>query len=65
MIKTLVLAHRDASKVAPENTAAAFQKAIQMGADGVGLDVHLTKDKKLIVLYDEQVDRTTNGSTYI
>lgn len=65
MINTLVLAHRGASKIAPENTAAAFQKALQMGADGVEFDVHLTKDKKLVVIHDERVDRTTDGSGYI
>lgn len=65
MIKTLVLAHRGASKIAPENTEAAFQKAMQMGADGVELDVQLTKDKKLVVIHDERVDRTTNGIGYV
>jgi glycerophosphoryl diester phosphodiesterase len=65
MNNTLILAHRGASKIAPENTAAAFQKAFQVGADGIEFDVHLTKDKKLVIIHDERVDRTTNGIGYI
>ena len=60
-----ILAHRGASKIAPENTAIAFQKAFEIGADGIEFDVHLTKDKKLVVIHDERVDRTTNGIGYI
>lgn len=65
MINTLVLAHRGASKIAPENTAIAFKKAFQIGADGIEFDVQMTKDKKLVVIHDERVDRTTNGIGYI
>ena len=49
----------------PENTVLAFKKAAEMGADGVELDVQLTKDGKLIVIHDEKVDRTTNGHGWV
>lgn len=61
-MKTLVWAHRGASAYAPENTIPAFKKAIEMGADGVELDVHMSSDNKLMVIHDETVDRTSNGS---
>lgn len=61
MNSTKILAHRGASAYAPENTMAAFKKAIEMKADGIELDVHLCKDAHLIVIHDEEVDRTTNG----
>ena len=60
--QTLVWAHRGASGYAPENTLEAFRKAIEMGADGVELDVQLTKDGELVVIHDETVDRTSDGS---
>jgi glycerophosphoryl diester phosphodiesterase len=55
------LAHRGASSLAPENTMAAFRKAVDLGVDGLELDVHLSKDGRLVVIHDEQLDRTTNG----
>lgn len=57
-----VWAHRGASAYAPENTIAAFRMAMDMGADGLELDVHLSSDGKLMVIHDETVDRTSNGS---
>ena len=57
--QTLVWAHRGASGYAPENTLEAFRKAVEMGADGVELDVQLTKDGELVVIHDETVDRTS------
>jgi glycerophosphoryl diester phosphodiesterase len=57
---TLVVAHRGAAAAAPENTMEAFRLAIEMGADAVELDVHLTADGKLAVIHDETVDRTTD-----
>lgn len=60
-MKPLVLAHRGASAYAPENTLAAFQRAFEMGADGIELDVSLTRDGVPVVLHDDTVDRTTNG----
>jgi len=58
----LVIAHRGASAAAPENTIAAFELAIAEGADGIELDVHLSSDDQPVVIHDERVDRTTNGS---
>ncbi|MBI5305082.1 MAG: glycerophosphodiester phosphodiesterase [Chloroflexi bacterium] len=60
-MKPLVLGHRGASAYAPENTLAAFNLAFEMGADGIELDVTLTKDGVPIVIHDDTVDRTTNG----
>jgi len=53
--------HRGAPKAAPENTLASFQKAREMGADGVELDVMLCADGEVIVIHDSSVDRTTHG----
>lgn len=60
--KIQVWAHRGASGYAPENTLDAFQKAIDMGADGIELDVQLTKDGKVVVVHDEVIDRVSDGS---
>jgi len=57
----LVVAHRGASAYAPENTIAAFELAIELGADALELDLRQTKDSVLVVLHDSNVDRTTNG----
>ena len=57
---TLVVAHRGAAAVAPENTMEAYRRAVEMGADAIELDVHLTADGKLAVIHDETVDRTTD-----
>ncbi|MEG1547937.1 MAG: glycerophosphodiester phosphodiesterase [Clostridia bacterium] len=59
---TKVWAHRGASAYAPENTIPAFRMAVEMGADGIELDVHESADGKLMVIHDETVDRTSNGS---
>ncbi len=56
------IAHRGASSYAPENTFAAYDKALAMGVDHVELDVHYTSDGHIVVIHDDQVDRTTNGS---
>lgn len=65
MEQTLVWAHRGASGYAPENTMPAFEKAIEMGADGIELDVQLTKDGELVILHDETIDRTSDGSGWV
>lgn len=57
-----VIAHRGASAYAPENTIAAFALAHQMGADWFELDCTLTRDDEIIVIHDDTVDRTTNGT---
>ena len=61
MPRTLNIAHRGVSSLAPENTMVAFQKAVELGADGLELDVQFSKDGRLVVIHDEQLDRTTNG----
>ena len=53
--------HRGARQYAPENTLASFQKARQMGADGVELDVMLCADGEVVVMHDFSVDRMTDG----
>ncbi len=57
-----VVAHRGASGDAPENTLAAFRRALEMGVDAVELDVHLTRDGEPVVIHDHVLDRTTDGS---
>jgi len=57
-----VIAHRGASSLAPENTMAAFQKAIDLGADYLELDVWNSYDDSLMVIHDNTIDRTTNGT---
>ena len=60
MNKILRIAHRGASGYEPENSLQAFQKAIDLGVDGVELDVHLSANNQLVVIHDETIDRTTN-----
>lgn len=62
---TIVIAHRGASQAAPENTLSAVKKAIEVGAHGIEIDVHLSKDGHVIVCHDATLDRTTNGAGYI
>lgn len=57
----LVIAHRGASGYAPENTLAAFRKAVAMGATFIETDLHLSRDARFVAIHDETVDRTTNG----
>ncbi|MFL5992213.1 MAG: glycerophosphodiester phosphodiesterase [Rubrobacteraceae bacterium] len=54
------LAHRGASARAPENTLEAFRLAVESGAGGLELDVHLTRDGHVVVIHDPTLDRTTN-----
>ena len=58
----VVIAHRGASTDAPENTIAAFELALEQGADGIELDVHLSRDDHLVVFHDFTVERTTDGA---
>ena len=55
-------AHRGASARAPENTLEAFRLAVEVGAQGLELDVHMSLDREIVVLHDATVDRTTDGS---
>lgn len=65
MKKIEIWAHRGASAYAPENTLEAFKLAIEMGADGIELDVQLTKDNKIVVIHDETLQRISNGYGYV
>jgi glycerophosphoryl diester phosphodiesterase len=56
-----VIAHRGASGLAPENTLAAFRKAVEMGAGFVETDLQLSRDARLVALHDDTLQRTTNG----
>lgn len=58
---TKVIAHRGSKGTHPENTIAAFQEAIDCQCDGIEIDVQYTKDKSLVVIHDNTVNRTTNG----
>ena len=60
-MKTANIGHRGAKGHLPENTLASFQKAIDLGANGIELDVHLSADGQVIVMHDETIDRTTDG----
>jgi glycerophosphoryl diester phosphodiesterase len=53
-----IIAHRGASHLAPENTLAAVELAWQQGADAVEVDVHLTRDRRIVAIHDEMTDRT-------
>jgi glycerophosphoryl diester phosphodiesterase len=55
-----VFAHRGGSGLAPENTMAAFDNGLALGADGLELDVHLSRDGRVVVHHDRTLDRTTN-----
>ena len=57
-----IYAHRGYRARYPENTLLAFSKAIDAGCDGIELDVQLTKDRKIVIIHDEDVSRTTDGS---
>src|SRR5215218_6114938 len=56
------LAHRGASTLAPENTIEAFRIAVEEGAGGLELDVHLTREGQVVVIHDPTVDRSTSGT---
>mgnify|MGYP001137683610 CR=1 FL=1 len=57
----LAIAHRGASGYAPENTRAAFDNALAMGADAIETDVQLSADGELIIFHDTTIERTSNG----
>ena len=58
--RPLVFAHRGGSALAPENTIAAFDNGVRLGADGIELDVHLSRDGIVVVHHDRLLDRTTS-----
>lgn len=56
-----IIAHRGGASLGPENTLACYQKGIEAGADMIEIDIHLTKDRQIVICHDETIDRTTNG----
>jgi glycerophosphoryl diester phosphodiesterase len=62
MMMPLIEAHRGDSSNAPENTLSAFERALRLGVPWIELDVHPAKDGTLMVIHDDTVDRTTDGS---
>lgn len=65
MGQTIIFAHRGLPVKFAENSLQGFKYAVEHGAEGVEFDVHLTKDKVPVVMHDETLDRTTNGTGYI
>jgi glycerophosphoryl diester phosphodiesterase len=59
--KVWVVGHRGAMGHSPENTMASFARGLELGADWIELDVHLSRDGRLVVIHDETLERTTNG----
>lgn len=60
--RPLAFAHRGGSSLRPENTVAAFDHGLALGADGLELDVHLSRDGEVVVHHDATLERTTNAS---
>jgi glycerophosphoryl diester phosphodiesterase len=60
--KPLVFAHQGAENLFPSNTMYAFEQSVRMGVDVLDTDMHMTRDGVLILMHDQTVDRTTNGS---
>ena len=60
-----IFAHRGFSGKYPENTMLAFSKAVEIGAEGIELDVHFTKDGEIVIIHDETIDRTTDGTGFV
>ena len=64
-MEQLIFAHRGASAYAPENTLEAFKMAVDMGAHGVELDVHICRSGELVVTHDETVERVSDGRGWV
>lgn len=63
--KVKIYGHRGCMGTIEENTLAGFKKGIEYGIDGFEIDVHMTKDGEIVVIHDDTLDRTTNGTGYI
>ena len=59
---TLIFAHRGYSEKYPENSMIAFEKALEAGADGIELDVHLSKDQEVVVIHDDIAREDESGN---
>ncbi|MFS0863410.1 glycerophosphodiester phosphodiesterase [Fredinandcohnia sp. 179-A 10B2 NHS] len=64
-METKIFGHRGSAGTHPENTMISFKEAARVGADGIELDVQMTKDGVLVVIHDETVNRTTNGKGWV
>ena len=60
-VRPRVVAHRGSSRDYPEHTLEAYQRAFDVGADGIECDVRLTRDGQLVCVHDRRVDRVSNG----
>jgi glycerophosphoryl diester phosphodiesterase len=58
----MIMGHRGAAALEPENTIRSIARAMEIGVDAVEIDVHLSKDEEVVVIHDETLDRTTNGT---
>ena len=63
--RTKIWAHRGSSGFAPENTIPAFEVAKALDVDGIELDIQMTKDGEVVVIHDEQIDRTSDGKGWV
>src|SRR5262245_19456840 len=63
--RTLVIAHQGGDEVWPGDTMFAYEKAVEIGADVLEMDAHITKDGQIVLMHDEEVDRTTDGTGLI
>lgn len=61
----LKIGHRGAKGYEPENTLVSFQKALNLGVDGIELDVHRSNDGEIMVIHDEEINRTTDGEGFV
>ncbi len=63
--RPLVIAHQGGDGIRPGDTMSAFENAVNIGADVLEMDAHITKDGQIVLMHDEKVDRTTNGTGLI
>jgi glycerophosphoryl diester phosphodiesterase len=63
--RPLVIAHQGGDGIRPGDTMVAFEHAVQIGADVLEMDAHITKDGQIVLMHDEKVDRTTEGTGLI
>src|SRR5690349_7341594 len=63
--RPLVIAHQGGDGIWPGDTMFAYEKAVELGADVLEMDAHITKDGQIVLMHDEKVDRTTNGKGLI
>jgi glycerophosphoryl diester phosphodiesterase len=61
----LVIAHQGGDGIWPGDTLYAFEKAVELGADVLEMDAHITEDSQIVLMHDEKVDRTTDGTGLI